>query len=167
MPDSERFLEAIIAPNLQRFHYEDNIFVWDGFGMYEPKFSNVHHLTFDATLFSTSCLNGTALCQGFPETCHAALRSVPSVSSSPLFSCPEILWSHKFWWTTGQAKKLTIPGIGNWHTLKDLNHLCNGYKHDKNLACQSYVSSLQALQAIYWMRKKYLSFSKSYETDAF
>lgn len=148
MPDSERFLEAIIAPNLQRFHYEDNISVWDGFGMYEPKFSNVHHLTFDATLFSTSCLNGIALCQGFPKTCHAALR-------------------HKFWWTTGQAKKLTIPGIGNWHTLKDLNYLCNGYKHDKNLACQSYVSSLQALQAIYWMRKKYLSFAKSYETDAF
>lgn len=122
IPRPERFLDAIFAPNLRHFHYMDNKSVWDAFGMYGLKFCNVHHLTFDATSFSVSQINGTAFCQGFPNTRYAALHS----NSLPFFFTTIPMW-------------LQAP-IDKWASLETLTIL------DSGIHTKGFVPLLQWLE---------------------
>ncbi|KAI6040708.1 hypothetical protein EDC04DRAFT_1410941 [Pisolithus marmoratus] len=114
IPHPELFLDAISAPNLQHFHYMDNKSLWEAFGIYGEKFSHVHHLTFDATSFSVSHLNGVAFCQGFPNTRHAALHS----SSLQFFFAPVPMSRNYGVWSQ--------TPVDNWTSLERLTILDSG-----------------------------------------
>ncbi|KAI6102494.1 hypothetical protein EDD16DRAFT_1645921 [Pisolithus croceorrhizus] len=76
IPHPEKFLEAIIAPNLQHFRFLHDKGHWETLGLSGSKFRSVHHLTIDAVESLTHPFNGVAFCQAFPKTRHAEFSYV-------------------------------------------------------------------------------------------
>ncbi|KAI6121087.1 hypothetical protein F5141DRAFT_1087627 [Pisolithus sp. B1] len=68
IPHPEKFLEAIIAPNLQHFRFLHDKGHWETLASY--------HLTIDAVESLTHPFNGVAFCQAFPKTRHAEFSYV-------------------------------------------------------------------------------------------
>ncbi|KAI6101493.1 hypothetical protein EDD16DRAFT_1649457 [Pisolithus croceorrhizus] len=76
IPHPEKFLEAVIAPNLQHFRFLHDKGHWENLRLSGSKFSSVYHLTIDAVESLTQPFNGVAFCQTFPETRHAEFSYV-------------------------------------------------------------------------------------------
>ena len=131
--ETDRFLQAIIAPNLECFNYDANFYYWPPnakplsvvFGGLGPKFTNVQHISFPHTTDLISRLpdneNGAlSLCEAFLNVRHAELNLLDLNNLFPGRSAAEFGYPIDCW---KDLQSLTLRTGSHFLWVEGLNYL--------------------------------------------